>query len=208
MESARLIKPRPRIIGFAGKAGTGKSTLAKAIHERVMLRGHQSLILSFADPIKHMAISMLLYTMPPTEAYNIVTSHKDSMLDIGVTVRRLLQTLGTEWGRETISPTLWVNIMAKRINLLPHARIVLIDDVRFQNEVDMIREMGGVVFQVIRSDNAIPNKSTPSSPDHASEAQALEDVISLDNNRAVENVIADVEYVARHNFYDSDEHDV
>jgi hypothetical protein len=92
---------------------------------------------------------------------------KDTELEFlgGVTPRRLLQTMGTEWGRETIHPEIWIRILQEKIRVcweLGHNNIV-ITDVRFDNEAEMILEEGGVVFRVERPDS-------PEVEAHASEA--------------------------------------
>jgi hypothetical protein len=67
----------------------------------------------------------------------------------GVKPRKAMQTLGTEWGRELIHPHLWVN--AWKHSLINHHQPIVADDVRFQNEVDAIHEMGGVVVLIERA---------------------------------------------------------
>ncbi len=57
-----------------------------------------------------------------------------------------MQTLGTEWGR-ALSPTLWVNVWARSLDGLER---VVADDVRFDNEVAAVRELGGTVIEVQR----------------------------------------------------------
>jgi len=53
--------------------------------------------------------------------------------------KTLLQLLGTEWGRKTVDPNVWVNVLQAKVrairNLDPNAKIV-IDDCRFPNELE------------------------------------------------------------------------
>jgi CRP/FNR family transcriptional regulator len=60
-----------------------------------------------------------------------------------------MQTLGTEWGRQCMDADIWVRAWAARAALLTSA---VADDVRFQNEADMIRNLGGVIIRVMRSE--------------------------------------------------------
>jgi len=68
------------------------------------------------------------------------------------TSRFLMQTLGTEWGRDLVDKDLWVNLCcihdiepALRAN-----RSVVLEGTRFPNEVQAIRDRGGIVIHVTR----------------------------------------------------------
>lgn len=72
----------------------------------------------------------------------------------GVTVRRAMQTLGTEWGRG-LDPQIWVRIaMEKALGYTVNGLHCIITDVRFQNELDAILARGGVVYRVDRGPGA------------------------------------------------------
>jgi hypothetical protein len=64
--------------------------------------------------------------------------------------RYALQLLGTEAGRDVFDTNLWVYSIERRID--PNKNYV-ITDVRFPNELDMIRKMGGVIIRVKRGDD-------------------------------------------------------
>jgi hypothetical protein len=64
------------------------------------------------------------------------------------TPRFLMQTLGTEWGRNAVDPDLWVKHMRLRLGDILQITDVVIDDVRFENEATMIRDMGGKIIHV------------------------------------------------------------
>jgi hypothetical protein len=68
----------------------------------------------------------------------------------GVTARRMLQTLGVEWGRNHISQDIWADILFNRI---AHDNIkYVIDDLRFENEARVLRRLAGVkLWRVDRS---------------------------------------------------------
>lgn len=150
-----------KIIGLAGAAGTGKTTLAHrfatAIQDEATV-----LVQSFAAPIRSMMFELIPRLGRPH------TLGKDEELYNGVTLRRALQTLGTEWARETLGPDVWVACMetyAKKAHdaFAPDPVIVVIDDVRFPNEVKWVQDAGGVVVALTRSG------ATQAAPAHASE---------------------------------------
>ena len=60
----------------------------------------------------------------------------------GVTVRHMLQTLGTEWGRVSIYQSIWVNIAMRKAKDHLGQRLIIFDDIRFENEVWAIKGLG------------------------------------------------------------------
>jgi len=67
----------------------------------------------------------------------------------GVTPRRAMQTLGTEWGRDLIHPEIWTVIWQERVRrLLAEGKWVVVDDCRFPNEAVAIKALGGFVIRI------------------------------------------------------------
>lgn len=132
--------PTRTIVGLAGRKQSGKSTLAAALVERADFH-----IISFASPLKAMMESLCyygnLYSPPPDREEPI-------HLFGGRSMRYALQTLGTDWGRDRISKSLWVDIAMRRIEALPENARVVIDDVRFANELHAIINRGGSTFWI------------------------------------------------------------
>lgn len=90
------------------------------------------------------------------------TENKENEIPLfGRSVRYIMQTLGTEWGRELIHPDIWVKLA--ECVLFERGERMIISDVRFDNEVEFIREHGGVILHVTRT-------SAPEVEAHASEA--------------------------------------
>ena len=66
-------------------------------------------------------------------------------------VRRLLQALGTEVGRDMFGESLWVDIMLKEAHdLRSQGRAVAVTGIRFANELDAIRTARGLLVWVSR----------------------------------------------------------
>lgn len=122
------------VIGIAGVAGSGKDTAADMILEE--MPGYVKA--SFADPLKDMLRVGLgldnnqLYGSPEHKA------RVDERYDCSA--RHIMQTLGTDWGRELIHPDIWVRAMSPRAT--PGT---IIPDVRFENEAAFIRERGVLI---------------------------------------------------------------
>lgn len=66
-------------------------------------------------------------------------------------VRRLLQNLGTEVGRNMIGENTWVNIMARKVDDYLYAdQPVVVTGIRFPNELTMIHQFAGHVVWIDR----------------------------------------------------------
>lgn len=164
------------IVGLAGAAGSGKTTLAKALE----VRGFA--IIGFADPIYEAVAAIVGLPVAALQQRAV----KETPLEwLGRSPRHLLQTLGTEWGRESISQTIWIDIAMHRAQ---HHRNVVIPDVRFDNEARAIRACGGRVWR-LRRDDYRPLDTVSSR--HASEAGVSDHLIDLviDNDGSPERMI-------------------
>ena len=133
------------IIGMAGPARSGKDTAAEILVSKFNFGA-----IGFADPIKRMIATMLGETTEWIENPAI----KDTVLpNIRFSPRFLMQTIGTEWGRETLDKDVWVRVamrsMDKILNLY-HRKGVVFTDVRFENEATQIRNIGGVICHITR----------------------------------------------------------
>ncbi|WP_406245899.1 hypothetical protein ACI7YT_12725 [Microbacterium sp. M] len=85
-------------------------------------------------------------------------------------VRRLLQALGTEVGRDMIGTNTWSDIMARKVEaLLKQGRSVVATGIRFPNEVQMLRSFAGAAVWVDRPG------FEPSASSHASETSVGSD---------------------------------
>lgn len=140
-----------RLIGIAGPARAGKDTLASYLLDNLDDDWSRS---SFADPLKDMLRAIGVDCSDDKKA--VVSD------DYGVTPRHMMQTLGTEWGRQTIDNDIWVKAFAR----LNAGKCVIVPDVRFENEAELVREHGVLIHLVGRggiegnhvSENAIAFK--------------------------------------------------
>ena len=133
-----------KLIGLYSPAPqSGKTTIAKI----AQANGYS--VVPFAEPLKLMLASLLSslgYT--DLEVQRFVHERKEDMVpELGITPRALIQTLGTEWGRTCISPDVWLKVWQTRASR--HERVI-VDDVRFVNEAELVRRMGGDVWLIRR----------------------------------------------------------
>ena len=134
------------IIGLVGPAGAGKSAVAK-----MLANTHGYRIAPMAGPLKQMLIAGGL------AHEDVYGEHKERPSDLlgGQTPRHAMQTLGTEWGRDLIHPDIWVNMWTRAYEKLGcgtprKVQPIVADDVRFANEVDAIKRLGGTIVEVRR----------------------------------------------------------
>ena len=114
--------PYPQRIGIAGPMQGGKSTLAALLAERI-----EATIHPFAAPLKRMAMDL---------GWNGKKDQKG---------RKLLQLLGTEVCRGCIADDYWITQWEETTEG-EASMYVIADDVRFDNEANMIRERGVMVY--------------------------------------------------------------
>jgi len=182
-ELTKKTSEKVTLIGLSGLAGAGKSTAAK-----ILVEDHGFVRLRFADTIKEMLATLL--RQADFDEATIKEAIDGDLKEEGFAVlnwktpRYCLQTLGTEWGRWGVGENLWANITKKAIEReLRAGRKVVVDDVRFQNEIDVIGELGGDVHRVLKAEQELAVTG------HASETQALQGQKILKNT----GTIADLE---------------
>lgn len=123
------------VIGLSGKAGSGKTYIAKVLHRS---RGYVPLAL--ADHFKVDCIAR--HGAPAEEVYG---SSKSPDL------RKLLQEAGTEKGRDVCGVDIWLRTLEAHMYGMWKAGVekFVVTDIRFPNEVDWIHAMGGKVYRII-----------------------------------------------------------
>lgn len=163
-----MIYPRPRqIIGFTGRMGAGKSLAAQHLNE-----DHAFQRTRFAGPLKDM-MKCLGLTHEHIEG-------KLKELPCGVlggkSPRYAMQTIGTEWGRDIISKSLWIDVWKQKVRDLGQTSVT-VEDVRFPNEAEAVREVGGILVHIERG--------APVAPSHASEIMDFAADIMIRNDGTV-----------------------
>lgn len=134
---------KPLLIGFAGRKRSGKTTAAE-----LLMAHHGFAGVSFAQPMRRFVADLLGITLAELEQ---VKEEPVDWLDGEATPRHMLQTLGTEWGREMVHPELWVRTtMRAADDLRSNGYAVAISDVRFDNEAKAIIARGGFVVEIAR----------------------------------------------------------
>ena len=126
------------VIGLAGYARSGKDTVAD-----LLVKQHGFVKVRFADALKRGLAEMLGLTPAQLDG-----DEKETVVPwLGVTPRHLMQTLGTEWGRNLVHPDVWVLATQRHLERLVKNGIkrIVLSDVRFENEAVMTKYLGALV---------------------------------------------------------------
>lgn len=140
------------ILGIMGKKRSGKDTFAARL-----VAEHGFTRLSLADPLREMAKALdpivdwvgddvridpvsLTEVLGPDDDWEVAKELPE--------VRRLLQHLGTDAVRGVLGNNTWVDHLADRAAAVPGP--VVVPDVRFPDEADFIKAVGGELVRVVR----------------------------------------------------------
>jgi hypothetical protein len=142
---------KPVLIGlYSSDMRSGKSTVASMLTERFF-----GLTQSFAEPLYQCVIAVAAPFFPEGEAELrrwLADERKDNapIPGLNVTLRYMLQTLGTKWGRDLIHADLWTKLAEQRAKHALKSYSVIFDDMRFPNEFAMLKRMGGKCIRIHR----------------------------------------------------------
>lgn len=121
---------------------SGKTTAANVLLSEGYWRA------SFAKPVKELTAKILSLSEQEIGDYHTWTVQEVERRKGEPQVRQLLQFVGTQIGRELIGyDNLWVD---KLVNFIQPLTAVVVDDARFPNEVQALRENNFTIVRIIR----------------------------------------------------------
>ena len=140
------------IIGICGLIGSGKGTVGDILVEQGFTK------VSFADKLKDGVATIFGWNRAMLEGDTDESRQWREQPDDfwtqetgrNITPRIVLQEFGTECMRDGFDDSIWVSLLKKQ--MLDNPGDYVIPDVRFRNEQDMIRELGGEIWRVQRGD--------------------------------------------------------
>ncbi len=186
------------ILGFAGKAASGKTTAAR--HLATLLDGEvliipMAMVLreeveEFLNRINAAEYVPLVYGCQEDKIKvfhvneekarahcpgwdHFIDAHsdiQDRKKETSVTVRRILQWWGTEYRREQ-DPDYWTKAWAAKVESYDLEKThILVDDIRFMNELETLRAEGGLIVKIVRPGfNGAGNHASETSLDNFTE---------------------------------------
>lgn len=128
------------IIGFSGKMGAGKNYIAEKILPSVLQTNIY--YMAFGDQIK-----------VELGCRNVELSHNQLFNDKPNHVRNLLQTYGTENGRDAHGENVWIKALSLWMDIYKSKNrrndvVFVITDVRFRNEAKWIQDNNGILIRI------------------------------------------------------------
>lgn len=140
------------IIGTVGFSGSGKGTVGD------ILENDWGFIKeSFAKPLKD-AVSIIFNwnrfllegdTVESRKWRETIDPYWSEKLNKNITPRLVLQLMGTEAGRNIFGESLWT---ASLINRITSTKNYVITDVRFENEIKALRDIGAKIIRIRRDE--------------------------------------------------------
>ena len=137
----------PIIIGIAGRKRHGKTTIAEYLNK------YSYNSWNFADPLK--AICSEIFSFTPEQLYGEDKELVDPYW--GITSRKAFQIIGTDLFRDQgnkiiqgIDSDIWVKVIERKLLKAPIGTKVVFGDIRFPNEVALIKKLGGKIIRVKR----------------------------------------------------------
>lgn len=175
----------PRLIGVTGRARSGKDTLAN-----FLVDNHGFVRLAFADALKEV---VALVANEPVELYHDAVQKELLSEALEQTRRWALQVVGVSM-RETLGPNVWVRRAMRKWDEAGRPDTV-ISDVRFDNEAEAIRAVGGVVIEVVRPGAGLTGEASR----HVSEDGVRQDLIDFEffNDRSLFEVAEEARKLSR-----------
>jgi hypothetical protein len=142
------------IIGIAGLIGSGKGTVADILVEQ-----HNFTKISFADKLKDGVAAAFGWNRELLEGDTDESRQWRETVDEfwtnetgrEITPRLVLQEFGTDCMRNGFYDGIWVSLIKQEILNNPETNYV-VPDVRFKNEIDVINNLGGKIWNVRRGE--------------------------------------------------------
>ena len=191
----------PKLIGLAGLKRCGKDTGA-----HYLVQEHNYVQYAFADALKSACKEIFLLDDDQMEKFKEIPDTRWN----GLTPRVIFQYFGTEIVRNqfhTVFPQLeeiandfwtyrfelWYREMCRKN---PNVRVV-VSDIRFENESNIIKKYGGIVIKITRNHQNMSGKSDKNdNTDHHSSEMNIDKIdadICVSNNHTIEeyqNILA------------------
>jgi len=138
-----------QIIGITGKINSGKTTIANLLCKNNFIK------MSYSTALKQTVGGLF-----SIDGYFLYTQEgKEKMQPFwGMSTRTILQKFGTDAIRKVFGSGFWVKILENRIKEQEEIYkregkqlSIVIDDVRFESEAQLILDYGGEVWEVLRT---------------------------------------------------------
>lgn len=170
-----------KIIAFAGRKQSGKTTCSEFVAQEYIAKmyGQKAKIYNFADPLKQ-DICINILGLSRDQCYGS-DDHKNTLTECywdnkRLSAREVMQFVGTNIFRQ-MKQNVWASATINKIRN-DDPPIAIIADCRFPNEVEAIKNAGGLVIKLTRN---------PFNSDHESETALDPENYPIENFSLVVN---------------------
>lgn len=175
------------IIGVTGKANSGKDTIADYLVNKYNFKK-----IALADPIKRMVKDV--FVLDDNIVYDRGKREQPLPQWNNWSVRKLLQTIGTELFRKNIDDAIWVKSLWHKVKADSFCNYV-VPDIRFPNELDFFLKNCPSFFSIkIKRNGCDGNVGLK---EHESEAYDLNTDYAIENNGTFENLYEEIDCILK-----------
>jgi hypothetical protein len=135
------------IYGITGAKFSGKDTVGAAIIDAQYMFGRRAQRLLFAGALKDACCAIFGWTREQLEDHEFKETPEPIT---GKTPRAIMQMMGTDFGREMLHTDIWLRVLGAEVKRMTTNGITpVITDVRFDNEAEYVRALGGKIVHVV-----------------------------------------------------------
>jgi len=184
------------LIGITGRIGSGKSTLATNLVNTFNYKEY-----AFADPLKEIC---KVFGFTDKQLYGTQESKNSLHPYFGITARSFMQQLGTNLFRNyfkqafpelQLNNSVWVELFKMKYETEKELGYkYIISDVRFQDEADLIKRLGGIIIRTYRNQEEFSLHDSENDIDYIS-ADIYVDNSVLSETEALQFVIDNLQKV-------------
>lgn len=193
-----------RLIGLRGRAGAGKDTVADYLVDNYGFKK-----LSFATALKRIVVIITGWSWDfvngSTSEYRAA---RETLVhpSYNMTCRQLLQYVGTDLFRNQLHKDIWITCLTQEIKAIwkdNANQAIVISDVRFDNEAEIIQTLAGQIIKINRpqSENGLGLETK----NHISEADFfVSDEIVLLNDKSIQDLQAKIDHLLKERLHIKD----
>ena len=161
----RLARAPPKVIGFSAPKQSGKTTAGRYLVEKWGYTIH-----SFATPLKKLCNEY--FGLTPEETFGVDKETVNPQW--GVSPRQIMQFVGTDMFREKLGELVGMDLASQFwIRQLVLSELSVIDDIRMLNELEYVRDHGGLLVKIKRL------RSSSSTECHSTEQELPDDLFDV-----------------------------
>lgn len=144
-----------KLIGFVGKAGSGKNHACDILSVLLKNAGYHPVTVAFAEPLKEICVQVfgVAYGVGIDAFYE---KKEEIIPSLGISGREILQRIGTDFFKKNWKDV-WIKYFERNLKTLEILGydVALVSDVRFLDEARCIQEREGTLVRLYREETCV-----------------------------------------------------